>query len=160
MSLPLSRRQLFGGGLLLGAGYVSAHLVGHRPLAAVDSPFLGTSARTTLVAAAEALLPTLADAEWTAGAVDDFLAQGDPVLAEQLRLALGVLEHFPGGLRFSRFSRRSPAERGALLDAWGRSALGVKRQIGVAVTKTVLFTHFARPDSWAAIGYPGPLEAR
>jgi hypothetical protein len=157
--LPLTRRQLFGGGLLLGAGYISAQIFGHRPLGELDSPFLDSSARRTLLAACEALLPTLQAAEWATGAVDDFLAQGDPILAGQLRMALGALEHWPGGLRMSRFSRLSVQERRQVLTRWGQSPLGIKRQIAVAVTKTVLFTHYAHPDSWAAIGYPGPMEA-
>ena len=142
---------------MLGAAYVSAQLFGHRPLATVDSPLLGSAGRTTLQAACEALLPDTADAAWAAGAVDDFLAQGDPIQGEALRLALSVLEHWPGGLRLSRFSRLSPEQRREVLTAWGQSPIGPKRQIAVAVTKTVLFTHYARPESWSGIGYPGPM---
>ena len=157
--MALSRRQLFGSGAVLGAAYVSAQVFGHRPMATLESPSLGSAGRRTLVAACEALLPSTDDAAWAAGAVDDFLATGDPVQGEALRLALSVLEHWPGGLRLSRFSRLDPAERRQVLSDWGQSSLGPKRQIAVAVTKTVLFTHYARPESWAALGYPGPLEA-
>ncbi len=145
--------------MLLGAGYVSAHLWGHRPMDARESPFLGSSGRQTLVALGEALLPTPEDAAWAAEAIDDFLAQGDPVLSEQMRLALGVLEHWPGGLRFSRFSRLSIPERQQVLKCWAKSMVGARRQIAAAMNKAVLFTHYARPESWAAIGYPGPMEA-
>jgi hypothetical protein len=128
-------------------------------MATLESPALGSAGRRTLLAACEALLPTADDAAWAAGAVDDFLATGDPIQGEALRLALSVLEHWPGGLRFARFSRLDPEQRRQVLADWGQSSIGPKRQISVAVTKTVLFTHYARAESWAAIGYPGPLAA-
>ncbi len=155
--MAVTRRQIFAGGAVLGAAWVSLQLAGHRPLASLDSPMLGSAGRRTLLAASEALLPSPDDAAWAAGAVDDFLATGDPIQGEALRLALSVLEHWPGGLRFSRFSRLTPEQRRQVLQDWCRSPIGPKRQIAVAVTKTVLFTHYARPESWVGIGYPGPM---
>lgn len=154
--LPLTRRQLMGGGLLLAGGFVLGHAIGHRPLAPVDS-FLG-SARHTLAAAFEALLPSPERAEALAADVDAFLGAGDPVLSGQLRLALHVLEHLGGtGLfRFERFSRLSVERRAEVLEDWRSSRVGPKRQIGDAVRRVVLFTWYSHPDSWAAIGYDGP----
>ena len=89
--------------------------------------------------------------------MDGFLADTDPIMAEQLRLALKVLEHWPSGLRFSRFSRLSVQARQQVLADWTASGLTPKRQIAVAVSKTALFTHYARPQVWPAIGYDGPM---
>ncbi len=155
--MAVSRRQLFQGGAVLGAGWLSLQLFGHRPMPRVDSPLLGSAGRTTLQAVAEALLPDLDDSAWVAAAVDDFLADGDPIQGEALRLALSVLEHWPRPLRLGRFSRLSREDRAEVLDCWRQSAVGPKRQIAVALSKTVLFTHYARPETWQALGYPGPM---
>jgi len=160
--LPLTRRQLMGGGALLAGGWIAAQLVGHRPLADRSSPFLGSSARSTLHSAFEALLPDPTKASVCTEDVDAFLASGDPVMGQQLQLALHVLEHMGGmGFPFSqRFTRQSIDERRAVIHAWRTSRIQTKRQIGEAVRKVVLFTWFSRPESWADIGYSGPMVAQ
>jgi hypothetical protein len=159
---PTRRQLVLGGGTLGAAAWLSAQLVGHRPLGEAKSAFLGSSQRTTLAAAFEALLPDAADVETLVEGVDDYLAAADPVTAEQLKLALLVLEHTGGAgpLRFQRFSRRTRQERLDILDAWVTSRLGIRRQIATAVRKTVLFTYYAGPTSWASIGYDGPWVRR
>lgn len=161
-ALPLTRRQLLGGGLLLAGGWVLAQAVGHRPFPPGESPFLGTSARHTLQAAFEALLPPEADAKTLVDGVDRFLAQGDPVLGGQLRLALHVLEHFGGAgpLAFRRFSREPLARRTEVLVGWERSSFAPKRQIAAAVRKVAVFTWWSNPASWPSIGYHGPWLGR
>jgi len=151
-----------GGGALLAGGWLAAQLMGHRPMPNRSSPFLGSSARSTLHAAFEALLPNPAKASACTDDVDAFLATGDPVMGQQLQLALHVLEHM-GGMEFpfsERFSRRTIDERRAVIHAWRTSRIQTKRQIGEAVRKVVLFTWFSRPESWAEIGYSGPMVAR
>lgn len=159
---PLSRRHLLGGGILLGAGWATAQLIGHRGLASVESPFLGSSARQTLEAVFEALLPAGVDAVACTEDVDAFLAAGDPVMGQQLALGLNVLEHWSGfGLfTFTRFTRMSIDQRLDVLDEWAQSGYGLQRQIAAAVRKVVLFTWYAKPESWEAIGYDGPLVGR
>ena len=161
-TLPLTRRQLLGGGALLAGGWVLGQAVGHWPLASEASPFLGSSARHTLQAAFEALLPAEADAATLVEGVDRFLASGDPVLGGQLRLALHVLEHFGGAgpFAFRRFSRLPVARRAAVLGAWQRSAFTPKRQIAAAVRKVAVFTWWSSPASWPSIGYDGPWVSR
>lgn len=161
-SLPLTRRQLLGGGLLLAGGWALGHVVGHWPLAPAASPFLGASAHQTLRAVFEALLPEGVDAAVLADGVDGFLAAGDPVVGGQLRLALHVLEHTGGAgpLAFRRFSRQPRARRVEVLEAWRVSGSATKRQIAVALRKVVVFTWYSSPASWGAIGYDGPLVGR
>jgi hypothetical protein len=104
------------------------------------------------------MLPDPTQAAVCAADVDAFLAQGDPVLAGQLRLALLALEHLgarPLGL--VRFSRLDPALRLEVIEAWRTSSFGTKRQIAAAVRRVVLFTWYERPDAWEAVGFDGPL---
>lgn len=160
---PLSRRQLLGGGLWLVGGWVLARAWGHRPLAgAPDGAFLGPSARATLQAALEALLPDGADAAAVAADVDAFLAAGDPVLGGQLRLALGALEHLAGvgPLTTVRFSRMPLGRRREVLEAWRVSGLGPKRRIADALRRVALFSWYTRPETWPGLGYDGPWVGR
>jgi hypothetical protein len=140
------------------AAWVSAQLFRHRPLATLDSPFLGSSGRRTLLAAFEALLPTSDGAEEMVDEVDRALAEGDPILAGQLRVALRLLEHLGGGgmLSFGRFSRLRPARRADVIAGWRRSSFAVKRKIAGAVQRVVMFTYYTRSEAWARIGYDGP----
>ncbi|MFZ5476311.1 MAG: hypothetical protein ACOZNI_05995 [Myxococcota bacterium] len=143
------RKFLFGGVALAAVGWVGLHVVGTRR---VGSPCLGESARATLEAAFEVLLPDGAKAAAYAEGVDTFLAAGDPAAAAQLRLALGVLEH--AGL--VPFSRRSPEARVEVLRAWERSRWALKRQIFQGLRRTASFSWYADAGSWGAIGYDGP----
>lgn len=158
----LTRRGFLGGGALLALGWAAAFAIGHRPLGAGPSPFLGAAARRTLVCAFEAVLPTLEDAEIAADGVDGFLGQGDPVPAGQLWMALVLLEHTGGfgPLQPRRFSRLTLDERRAVLGSWQTSAVGLRRQVFAAVRKAATFAHYSRPDTWAAIGYDGPWVRR
>jgi hypothetical protein len=161
-SLPLTRRSLLGGGLFLAASYAAGHAWGHRSLRGPDGAFLAASPLATLSAALEALLPEGAPVDAMARDVDGFLAAGDPVLAGQLSVALRVLEHAGGAgiLGFRRFSRLDPAARRGVLDRWIVSRIGPKRQIADAVRRVALFSYYARPETWPALGYDGPLVGR
>ena len=113
-------------------------------------------------AALEFLLPVPELASEVAGDVDGFLAQGDPVLGEQFRLALRVLEHLGGAgpVGFRRFSRLPVERRLEVFEAWRRSSFGLKRQIAEALRKTASFSWYVRPDAWPDIGYDGPWVGR
>ena len=150
--MRLSRRQLLLGTGAVGVLGAVALAVGHVPLGPLDSPFLGSSPRRTLQAVLEVLLPVPAEAERIAANVDAFLVTDDPALGAELRMALGVVEHW--GL--VRFSRRSLEARRATLEAMEQSALGLRRQIFQALRRLALFSYFADPVSWDAIGYDGP----
>lgn len=158
-ALPLTRRSLVGGGAILVAGYALAHGWGHRPLGA------GPAARRTLASVLACQLPDSATTETIEALTDDveaFLAAGDPVVAGQVRVALAALEHLGGAgpLSFARFSRRTREDQAAIVEAWRRSRLGPKRQIADAMRRIALFTWYAQPSTWAAIGYDGPWVGR
>jgi len=161
MSLPLTRRQLLGGGALLAAGWVTAQVLGRWP-APIGSPYLGPTARRALEAAFDALLPDPTAAGEVASGVDAFLADSDPVLSGQLRVALRLLEQ-AGGFRpwsNARFSDRSREEREAILAAWERSRIGPLRQVAAALRKVAMFSYYSRPASWPETGYDGPWVGR
>lgn len=130
----------------------------HRPPGEdLDSPFLGTQPRATLEAAFEVLLPDPAQAVLLAGEVDAFLASDDPAVAEQLPVALLVLEHSVG---LRGFHRLPETRRRAVLTAWEGSRLLLRRQIFQALRRTAVMSFFAHPSNWAAMGYDGPLVGR
>lgn len=142
--------------MIVAAGYALAHGWGHRPLGS------GPAARRTLAAVLGCQLPDGAPVDALADDVEAFLAAGDPVVAGQVRVALAALEHLGGAgpLSFGRFSRRTRAEQAAIIEAWRRSRLGPKRQIADAMRRIALFTWYAQPSTWAAIGYDGPWVGR
>ena len=159
---PLTRRQLIGGGLLLAGGYALAFGAGHWPVARIPSSFLGAGPKSTLKAAFEVLLPATDQLDSMVDGVDDFLAQGDPVLGGQLRLALQVLEHLGGAspISFRRFTRLSVEDRAVVLERWRGSGVGTKRQIADAIRKVAVFTYYSLPEVWPDIGYDGPWVGR
>lgn len=162
MPPTLDRRQVLGGGVLLVAAWTGAFVVGHWPGAPdTPSPSLGASARATLASALEVLLPDPEMAQTVAADVDTALA-ADPVGAAQLTLALQALEHLGGAglFTFTTFSSRDREERRAILDAWADSRLAFKRQVFAAMRRLAAFAWYARPESWAAIGYDGPWVGR
>ncbi|MEZ4241138.1 MAG: hypothetical protein R3F59_34260 [Myxococcota bacterium] len=158
----LSRRHLLGGGLLLAAGYVAAHAVGHRPVGGPAGRALSVGPRATLQAALEAQLPRDAPVAAITADVDRFLAAGDPVVLGQLDVALLLLEHLGGAgpIGFRRFTRLDRDARVAVLERWRVAAFGPKRQIAGAVRRIALFSYYSRPAVWPAIGYDGPLVGR
>lgn len=118
---------------------------------------MGAQPRATLEAAFEVLLPDPAQAALLAGEVDAFLAGDDPELAEQLPVALLVLEHSAGLVGFHRMplTRRQEVLRG-----WEGSRLVLRRQIFQALRRTAVMSFYANPAAWADIGYDGPLVGR
>jgi hypothetical protein len=152
----INRRQVListGALATLAAGWGALH----RPAAPLDSPFLGRTPRATLTAAFRVLLPADADVDAIIAEVDAFLAGDDPVLGDQLRLALGVLEHTAGVRAFSRM----PLERQTdVLRSWQDSGRPLRRQIFQALRKTAVFSLYCDPARWPALGYDGPWVGR
>jgi hypothetical protein len=158
----LSRRVVLVSAGSLGLGWLLGQAWGHRPLQGQPGAALGEGALATLIAALEVLLPEGAPAAQVAADIDAFLADSDPILAEDLSVALLVLEHAGGAgpVAFQRFSRLSRAERTEVLQRWQRSSLLTKRRIADALRRTAAFSWYARPESWASIGYDGPWVGR
>jgi hypothetical protein len=158
MRIPApSRRSFLGAGAAV-AVWMLGHAAGHRPMQTPPEAPLGPAQQHTLICAFEALLPPEANPEEIALGFARHMAAGDPAVAEELGVALMVLEHLggTGPVSFSRFSRQSLEERYHVLEAWRRSSMGVKRQIYQGIRQAALFSWYTRPSTWEAIGYDGP----
>lgn len=155
---PSRRTLVLGGGALAAGAWLGVHVWGHLPLPARSTQALGASGLDTLTAVFEVMSLSPARAREDAAGVDAFLSGGDPVQAEQLRLALLVLEHLGGVGLFTplRFSRQSVEARTAVLQEWEASVLSPKRQIFQALRRTVVFTWASQPRNWGQLAYEGP----
>jgi hypothetical protein len=73
-------------------------------------------------------------------------------------LALGPVRRLLAGLP-SDWSEASPAQVAAFLQSWRLHRLADLQVAYAALHDLILGAWYADPSSWAAIGYPGPLEA-
>lgn len=158
----ISRRAAVASAGVASLAWLLGQAWGHRPVQGPEGVALGKAARTTLVSALEVFLPEGAPVEAVASDIDRFLAGGDPVLVEDLSVALMVLEHTGGAgpLAFRRFSRLALPERQAVLERWARSSVLTRRRIADALRRTAVFSWYARPEVWPQIGYDGPWVQR
>ncbi|HEX8242954.1 MAG TPA: GMC family oxidoreductase N-terminal domain-containing protein, partial [Longimicrobium sp.] len=99
-----------------------------------------------------------------ARAVEQRLGGIDPVQARLIATLLTVLDHPATALLTRgvpvRFSRMAPARQDAWLRGWELSRIPARRTIFQALRRLVLSTWYARPESYADIGYLGPLHDR
>jgi hypothetical protein len=99
-----------------------------------------------------------AAAEW----IDGYLARREAWVRREVKALLGLLEQSPPLVtrRWSRFSRLAPDEQHRLLVAWSGHRWSVLRQGYLGLKALLLMGAYRRPETWAAIGYPGPLLER
>ena len=128
-----------------------------------------TAAQTTaLEALCRRIVPLPAEpdpqASLLASAVEARLGGIDPAQARLIARLLTVLDH-PATAALTRgipvrFSRMAPARQDAWLRGWELSRIPARRTIFQALRRLVLSTWYARPESYADIGYLGPLYDR
>jgi hypothetical protein len=164
----LSRRELlkFGvaGAMLLAAAGIARGEVRPR-LASVERPLtvLRDKDLAVLAAIAPVILagtPGAEKADLAIGGVDRAVAGLPPHLQAEVRQLLSLLASWPGrrliaGVR-SSWPEASRAEIEAFLERWRYSSWALAQQGYHALHELVLAAWYARPDSWSAIGYPGP----
>ena len=108
-----------------------------------------------------------ADASWPtaealdcAGKADALMAQAHPTVGAELRRLLRLFESSLSGLFTSAqptpFTRLSPAEMDARLEAWRHSRLALLRSGYQALKRLAQATYYSSPESYAHVGYPGP----
>lgn len=94
------------------------------------------------------------------GSVDRAVAGLPPHLQDEFRQLLALLASWPGRRWIAGVSAPWPAasrdEVAAFLERWRFSRWALPQQGYQALHDLVLAAWYARPDSWAAIGYPGP----
>lgn len=92
-------------------------------------------------------------------AVDALCARLDPELTAPLPTLLRLVEWSPFlfELRLARFSSLDEAGRDAHLAGWMRSRFRWRRQAFLALRNLALLGYYSQEQTWAAIGYRGPL---
>ena len=125
---------------------------------------LGAEDRAVLAAIAPAMLagtgaaPERRDA--VVGSVDRAVAGLSPHLQREILQLLALLGSWPGRRWIAGVAppwpEASREEVAAFLERWRLSRWALLQQGYHALHDLVLAAWYARPDSWAAIGYPGP----
>ena len=155
-----------GGLLLAAAGAVRAQ-PGYRPATGSETlRVLRDADREVLAAITPAILAgtgaTEPDLAAAIGSVDRAVAGLPPHLQEEVGQLLALLASWPGRRWIARVAvpwrEASVAEVSAFLERWRFSRWALLQQGYHALHDLVLAAWYARPDSWAAIGYPGPPE--
>ena len=169
----LSRRQLFryglGGTALLAAGGVGLALQGtvmrepREPLRVLDATEF-----SVLAAVADRIAPGDGEAfpsAWEARVperIDELLETIHPADVAELKQLLRLLESALFGFvldgRPRTFTASSAEQQDAVLRDWQGSRIGVRRTGARALQKTVLAAYYGAPETWEAVGYPGPPD--
>jgi hypothetical protein len=164
-----SRRQFlkFGlaGGLLLAAAGALRAQKEYRAAGGADRlEVLSAADREVLAAIAPAILAGTqaagASLDAAVGSIDRAVAGLPPHLQSEVKQLLALLASWPGrrllaGLA-APWAQASVGEVAEFLERWRFSHWVLLQQAYHALHELVLAAWYARPDSWSAIGYPGP----
>jgi hypothetical protein len=165
----LSRRQVLkfgvaGGLLLIAAGAVRGQR-GYRASTGADRLEVLTESDGEVLAA---IAPVILAGTGAAGArlaaivgsIDRAVAGLPPHLQTEVKQLLALLASWPGRRLLAGVSaawpQASPEDIAAFLERWRFSRWVLFQQAYHALHELVLAAWYARPDSWPAIGYPGP----
>jgi hypothetical protein len=168
-----TRRQFLkhgvAGSLLLAAAGVTRGQSGYRPATGHEPvQILSSEDRNVLAAIVPAILAgtaaTSQPIEAIVGSVDRAVAGLPPHLQGEVGQLLALLASWPGrrwiaGVA-SPWQEASREEVTAFLERWRLSRWALLQQGYHALHDLVLAAWYARPDSWPAIGYPGPPEVK
>ena len=165
-----TRRQFIKVGIAGAAVFAAVRLL-ERPHAAPAKPFRFLDASSAAIVAAfvpvvlEGTLP--ADPQGRTRAVVDVVEAFDravaglsPLVQKEVDQLFGVLRFAPSRLAFtglwSPVEESSAQEVADFLGRWRRSRFEIQRAGYQALTQLIQASWYDHPDSWAAIGYPGP----
>jgi hypothetical protein len=114
-----------------------------------------------MVASGEPDAPRVRDGAAVA-TLDSLCARLDPALTAPLPWLLDAVEWSPILFDFvpTRFTRATDAQKDAALRSWMTSRLHLRRVGFLALRNLSLLGWYAQDESWAAIGYAGPLLRR
>jgi Gluconate 2-dehydrogenase subunit 3 len=92
--------------------------------------------------------------------VDAMVAVAHPATQKEVRQLLRLFENALTGLvlegQFRPFTACPPREQDARLRSWARSRIALRRSGFQALKRLVYAAYFGSPETWEAIGYPGP----
>lgn len=162
----LSRRQFLHAGLACSAllacsGWLNA--AGARRLSVAEREMLAAVAGVLL----DGALPKAGEArqqliERTVDGIAQAVAGLSLATQKEIGELFGLLVLAPARLFIAGVSRpwreASPAEVAGFLGAWRSSRLGLLQSAYAALHDLSFGAWYAQPESWAAIGYPGPPE--
>jgi hypothetical protein len=107
----------------------------------------------------EAGWPSAAELD-CAGKADRLMALAHPDVGAELRQLLRLFENGLTGVftNFSAtpFTRCSPEQQDARLEAWRRSRVAVLRSGYQALKRLAQATYYSSPEIYGRVGYPGP----
>ncbi len=158
---------LLGSAVLATAGvtvalvdrFASAPAEGYQALRPADLPVLAALVPVMLEGAVE--LPRLADASAaTVQGLDHQLAHLSPEMLKLTRQMLDVLAlpvtRGPLTGIWGGWETASPEAVRNFLARWENSSLALLRMGHASLLQLVMMAWYARPESWARCGYPGP----
>jgi hypothetical protein len=164
------KRGLLGGGVLLLAGTLPfafrTTALGRRPRR--DLRLLSLEEHAVLAAVAARIVPgDGAEASWPsaeavdcAGKIDALLATVHPDVGGDFRRLLRLFESSFLGTFIAGsprpFTRATPADQDARIEAWRRSRFTVLRSGYQAMRRLTQAAYYSSPEVFARIGYAGP----
>jgi hypothetical protein len=159
------RRGLFGGLLLAVGGSVGlvawpsdVTVRSRRPLRSLDerqfAVLAAIAARTVMAPGANAVtIAERVDAQMALAPIEVRTDFGKLLLLFENAFAGFVLDG-----RARPFTRLSPAAQDDVLADWRDSRLVVRRSGFGVLRKLTQAAHYAAPEAWAEVGYPGPPQ--
>ncbi len=161
------RKGIVGTALLVAGGGVWVGTRRTRPDPAIRGPLqvLTPEEATVILAVADRLVPPRrgfprpVEVE-VPRKVDAIVAMAQPAVRHELRQLIGLFESSLAGLVLDglpgTFSGASPEAQDRRLRDWATSRIEVRRTGFRALKKLVYAAYYASPETWPAVGYPGP----
>lgn len=174
ISTSLSRRRLLKTTLWLGAGLSTVAVGGFAWLRRSPVDQLARPAGISLLSAphyhlmrklARVMLPVagttlpLPEQVDVAARVDRLLAGLRPDIRDQLFMGFTLFDNLSvlSGGHYGRFVDLPDDAAAAYLDRWMNSGLYPLRAVASAAARLVKTAYWSHHDTWAALGYPGPV---
>jgi hypothetical protein len=92
--------------------------------------------------------------------MDAVAAMADPATQRELRQLVRLFESALAGFLLDGqphlFTTSSSSRQDRRLEAWARSRIPLRRTGYRALKRLVYASYYASPETWPAIGYPGP----
>ncbi|HEX7601146.1 MAG TPA: gluconate 2-dehydrogenase subunit 3 family protein [Polyangiaceae bacterium] len=168
---PLKRRRFLklglGGAILLaigggafkwlGSGYGTLVTGDERPVALTTKEFAVVKSVVRALLPADGALPS-GESLGIAQRIDEELWAASADTRSDLKAGLQVLEHatIMNGYA-SRFTALEPAKQREYLTKLLNGSNDTLRQVAGGLRQIVHIFYYARPETWKAIGYDGPL---
>ncbi|HVI74379.1 MAG TPA: gluconate 2-dehydrogenase subunit 3 family protein [Anaeromyxobacteraceae bacterium] len=161
------RRGLVGAALLAlgGGGWLATRKTRVGPSAAGPLKVLSPQEAAVLLAVADRLVPERQGfprprALGLATGMDAVVAMAHPATQLELKRLVRLFESAAAGLLLDAqprlFTESTPAQQDQRLRAWQTSRIALRRTGFHALKRLVYASYYASPETWSAVGYPGP----